>query len=172
MTEFHDTYTFTARDGQNPNKAITLTLSDEHAHVNLTGVLDSVGGIAGADDRRAEMGAQVAAQAAPAVMKLAESISGPVPLFDLHADLQDDAFQVTAWQRAAGLRLAPMKVNISHVDNPEAAEAFIQELEQRKAAAHNPGFFSGPLDYWLGWAALAVGIGALIVWPRKHSQAA
>lgn len=171
MTEFHDTYTFTARDGQHPNKAVTLTLSDEHAYVNLTGVLDTIGGIAQAEDRSAEMGAQVAAQAAPAVMKLAESISGPVPVSDLNADLYDDTFKVTAWQRAAGLRLAPLKVNITHVDNPEAAEAFIQELEQRKASAEKPGIFSGPLDYWLGWAALAVGVGALIAWPRRHSPA-
>lgn len=168
-TEFQDTYTFTARDGNHPSKAITLTLSNGHAHVNLTGLLDTVSEIAGAGDRRAAAGAQVAAQAAPAVMKLAESISGPIPIYDLNADLQDDSFQVTAWRRAAGLRLAPIKVNIAHVDNPEAAEAFLHELEQRKAGADNPGIFSGPLDYWLGWAALAVGVGALIVWPRKHS---
>jgi hypothetical protein len=103
-------------------------------------------------------------------MKLAESISDPIPLYDIYADLDEDTFQLITWRRAAGLRLAPVTVNITHVDNPEAAAAFIQELEQRKAAADSPGIFSGPLDYWLGWAALAVGIGALIAWPRRRSQ--
>jgi hypothetical protein len=165
-----NTYTYTARDADNPDKVITLTVIDDHIHVQLTGILDAVGNVFQAEGRSTEAGHQLAVQAAPAALKLAEGLSGPVQINDLSASLKGDSLTITAWRRAAGLRLAPMRISLDRVDNPEAAEAFIHELELRQDQAEHPGKFAGPLDYWLGWAGIALAIGALFVWPRKSSN--
>lgn len=170
MTTLENTYTYTARDANNPEKVITLTLIDDHVHVNLTGILDTFGDVVQAEERTSEAGRQLSAQAATTALKLAEGIGGPVQINDLSASLQDDNLTITVWRRAGGLRLAPMRIHIEQVDNPEAAEAFIHELEERQDHAGHPGKFAGPLDYWLGWAGIALAVGALLIWPRKSSN--
>jgi hypothetical protein len=55
----------------------------------------------------------------------------------------------------------------AHVDNSQAAEQFVAEVEARKAEAAAAGTLPGPLDYWLAWlgGALALALGVLIL-PR------
>lgn len=170
MTTLQNTYTYTARDATNPDKVITLTIVDDHVQVHLTGILDSAGELLQSEERRSEAGRQLAVQAAPAAFKLAEGISGPVQINDLHASLKEDHLTITAWRRAGGLRLAPLRISIEEVDNPAAAQAFINELEARQDQAEHPGRFAGPLDYWLGWAGVALAVGALLIWPRKSGN--
>jgi hypothetical protein len=162
------TYTYTARNIQDPSKVVTFTLFNEHMRVNLTGLLDQAREISGAEEKPDEIKRQVSSQAKPAAMKLVENVSGPVHVNDVHLNLQGDRLNVTLWQRLAGLRLAPVQFNMGQVDNVDSAQAFKKELNQRKGSASHGGKFFGPLDYWLGWAGLFLLIGILIRWPGKR----
>ena len=49
MQEKHKTYTYTARNINNPDDVVTFTLDNEHMRVNLTGVLEKAGALVGAE---------------------------------------------------------------------------------------------------------------------------
>ena len=167
--ERSDTYTFTARSVENPDQVITYTLEDNHLRVHLTGMLDSMGKVAATEERTDEARRQIKAQMNPILMKAVQGLAGPNHLSDVLASLDGDRLTITVWQRAKGLRLAPVVVN-STVDNPDAAAAFVEELDERKTTAAHAGTFSGPLDYWFGWMGLALLLFALIWWPINRRR--
>jgi len=164
-----DTYTYTARSMRNPNSVITITLIDHRLHIDLPELLDKLGEIASSDKKLNKVEEQVKTQIQPTVLKVAETISGPIYLSDVRAFLNDNDLAITAWKRVGGLRLAPLKLKIHEVDNVEAAEAFISTLEERKASSPDISRFVGPLDYWIGWIGLFATILAMLRWPRKSS---
>lgn len=171
MDKTQTTYTYTARNADNPNRVVTFTIYDGHMRVNLTGLLDQAQTVAGSDEKPDEMKRQVALQVKPAALKIREGISGPVHISDVNAKLQEHDLKVTLWPRVGGLRLAPVQFNMGQVDNEEAAAAFVNELDQRKEKASDARKFFGPLDYWIGWAALALLIGLFIRRPRQDESA-
>jgi hypothetical protein len=63
----------------------------------------------------------------------------------------------------------PVRFSMEQVDNPQAAEGFIEELTARKKEADQVSAFLGPLDYWLGWIGLGLLIVLLVRWPQKRS---
>lgn len=164
-----DTYTFTARNAENPEKVVTFTLYGNHLRVNFTGLVEKTGKVIQSDEKPKEAGRQIAAEAQPAALKMAQKVSGPIHINDLRVKLDGDKFKLRAWQRLGGLRLIPLWVNIEHVDNIDAAKAFVGELRNRKEAAQHPGRFFGPLDFWAGWAGLLLGIAVLFRWPDLKS---
>jgi hypothetical protein len=166
----HDTYTYTARSAEDPAKIATFTLYNNHMRINLTGIIDQVSDIAQAEEKPGEVKEQLAKQAEPAMLKAVEGAAGPVHISDVNADLSEDQLQLTLWQRLGGLRLAPVLFKFKHVDNPDAAEAFVDELEQRKERSSYAGKFFGPLDYWLGWAGLLLLVGFLMRWPGRKND--
>lgn len=165
------TYTFTARDGTNPERTLTLTLYPEFVRINLTGLWDQLGIIAQAEDKPGEAKNQIQKQIQPAALKLLESISGPVHIKDFNASLDGDQFTIQIWQRARGLRLAPINLTIQTVDNLDAAEAFLEELAQRQEEASRAARFPGILDYWATWVSVLLGFIALFFWPQKRNTA-
>lgn len=171
MQTDHKTYTYTARNINDPDKVVTFTLYDGHMRVNLTGLFDQANTVAKSDEKSGELKHQVSLQAKPALLKLKEGVSGPIHINDVNAKMEDDQLQVTLWQRMGGLRLAPVQFDMGQVDNEEAAEAFVDEVEQRKETTESDvRRFFGPLDYWLGWAGLLLLIGLFIRRP-KHNEA-
>ena len=162
------TYTFTARDGLEPDRTLTLTLYPNYVRVNLTGLWDQLGKIASAEDRPDEVKIQLQNQATPAVLKLLETLSGPIHLKDFAATLDEETFSIRIWQRFRGLRLLPISLEIDPVDNPEAAEAFIAELDLRSQNAIRAARFPWILDYWFTWAGMFAGFLALILWPQRE----
>ncbi len=59
------------------------------------------------------------------------------------------------------------------MDNPDAAHAFVQELNRRRAAAAGLGRFLRVLDYWATWLLTGVAIVALLqFWRRRKGLAA
>ena len=170
MKEDHTTYTYTARNINDPNNVVTFTLDDGHMRVNLTGVLDQANTVASAEEKPGELAHQAALQVKPALMKLKEDVSGPVHISDIKASLKGNQFMVTAWPRFGGLRLAPVRFNMGPVDNQDAAEAFVDELKQRKETKSDNRKFFGPLDYWIGWAGLLLLIGWLIRRPKRDES--
>jgi len=171
MQTEHKTYTYTARNINNPEKVVTFTLYDGHMRVNLTGLLDQANTVASADEKSGELKQQMSIQAKPALLKIKEGVSGPIHISDIKAQMEDDRFKVTLWPRVAGLRLAPVQLNMGEVDNEDAAEAFVDELEERKESTESDARkFFGPLDYWIGWAGLMLLIG-LFIRRSKRSNA-
>lgn len=165
-----ETYTYTARNAEYPDKVITFTLYNGHMRVNLTGVLEDLGEITSAEDKQAEARRQLISQAKPTTLKVLENVTGPLHVSDANASLSDDDhLRVTAWKRMAGLRFAPVIINTGRVDNPKAAEAFVEELDRRSDATEPVNRFVGPLDYWLGWIGLFLGVFLLLRWPRRES---
>lgn len=167
MQKNHKTYTYTARNINDPDKVVTFTLYDGHMRVNLTGLLDQANTVASSKEKPDELKHQVRLQAKPALLKLKEGISGPVHISDVNANFEDEQFQVKLWPRVGGLRLAPVQVDMGQIDNEDAAEAFVDELEQRKESASDARKFFGPLDYWIGWAGLLLLIGLFIRRPKR-----
>ncbi|MBN1666747.1 MAG: hypothetical protein JW862_06650 [Anaerolineales bacterium] len=163
-----NTYTYTARDAENPDRIITFTLVDDMLRVNLTGLVEQVGSVVLAEEKVSEAASQVKSQLAPATMKLVEYFSGPIHVNDLSVELNEARLVVTAWKRAAGLRLAPVVLIMNQVDNQDAAQAFAKQVSKRQEAAEDIGVLAGPLDYWLGWLGLALAIFVLLRWPRRE----
>jgi hypothetical protein len=171
VQENHDTYTYTARNAYDPAKVVTFTLYNNHLRVNLTGILDQAEIVAEAEQKGAEVRNQISTQVKPAVMKMIENFSGPTHISDVSASLDDEKLKVILWQRAGGLRLAPIQFNMNKVDNAEAAEAFIDELDHRKNNMSSSGKLWGPLDYWVGWAGILIMTGFLIRGLRRRTRA-
>jgi hypothetical protein len=170
MQENHETYTYTARNADHPSEVVTFTLYNNHLQVNLTGLLDQAGMVTGAEDKPDEIKNQVSTQVKPVVTKIAENLTGPAHIQDVEARLDDEDLKVTLWQRTAGLRLAPVMFNMKRIDNVEAAEAFVNEVDERKINASETGRLWGPLDYWVGWAGLLVTAGIFFRWLRRRDR--
>jgi hypothetical protein len=161
------TYTYTARNEKNSDRVLTFTIFDNYLKVNLTGLVDQVSELAEEEDRKATLKAIVKTQSGTALYKALERLSGPVHINDVTPFFEEGQFKLTFWKRLAGLRFAPITIAMGEVDNPEAAASFIDTLLDRKKAADEPGFFSGPLDYWVTWLGMLAGLIILIKWPRK-----
>lgn len=164
------TYTFTARNKENPNRVMTFTIFEDYLKVNLTGLVDQVSEVVEDEDRQTAVKDFLTTQTGTALYKAVERLSGPVHVNDVKPFFEDGQFKLTFWKRAIGLRFAPITLSMGDVDNPEAADQFIDKLLDRQKQAETPGFFSGPLDYWATWIGLLIGLVVLIKWPKKDKS--
>jgi hypothetical protein len=136
--------------------------------LNLTDILEQVSIAAKKDEKLDDIKDRLATQAKPYLMKLIEQFSEPAHLSDVSAQLDVDHLKVINWQRVKGLRLAPVQFNMGKIDNPDAAQAFVDELEGRKESVKHAGRFFGLLDYWAGWAGLVL-LGVFLTrWLRQR----
>jgi hypothetical protein len=161
------TYTYTARDKDNPNTAMTFTIYDDFLKVDLTGLGEKILEVIDENHRQDALKEVITKQAGTTLYYLLERLSGPVHIKDVTPIFENGQFTLTFWNRLAGLRFAPIVVSMGEVDNPEAADQFIDTLEERQELTPTPGIFSGPLDYWVTWIAMLIGVIFLIRWPRK-----
>lgn len=153
------TYTYTARNVHNPDKVLTFTLQGDHIKVNLTGLEDNLTDILSGKEDQEDKKSDLSIQAGPTALKVMERVSGPVHISDVKVDLlgQDlDHFRITLWKRLAGLRAAPLVLDMGKIDNPQAAKRFAEELQARKDTAGKISKLIGPLDYWLGWLGMGL----------------
>lgn len=164
----NDTYTYTARSADDPEKVITFTLTDEYLEISMTGMLEDISEVVSGEEGKEVIEEKIKTQAKPTALKVMEEISGPIHISDVKGEVtKTDQLRLTIWKRLGGLRAAPIMFEFERVDNPQAAHAFIAELEERKVDAEHLGKFFGPLDYWLGWIGLAVALILLWRWPRR-----
>lgn len=170
MQKEHQTYTYTARNATNPNQVVTFTLYNNHMRVNLTGFMERASQVASAEEKPTEIKQQLSTQAKPMAVKMVENLSGPAHIKDVDANLDDERLNVVIWQRTGGLRFVPIQFKMEKVDNIEAAEAFVDELAQRKEDAEDEDRLWGPLDYWLGWAGLLILMGVIYRWLRRRAR--
>ena len=165
------TYTYTARNKENPDRVLTFTIFDDYIKVNLTGIIDQGSAVVeGEEDQKEAIKDMLTTQSGTALYKAVERLSGPVHVNDVTPGFEDGQFQLTFWKRVAGLRFAPIRLSMGNVDNPDAAGQFIETLMDRQDQTDKPGVFSGPLDYWATWIGMLIGMIVLIKWPRKEKS--
>lgn len=164
-----DTYTYIARNADNPEEVITFTIRGTDLTLQPGAALEKVEqAVAASLDEEVE-GPSTSAWLKPLTLSLAERGTHPFNLTDITAMAEGDYLRVGAWIRTAGLRLAPVSLVAWHVDNPEAAQAFVEEIETRQEALGRPGFLFGWLDYWFTWILTAVVVlGLLEGWRRRR----
>jgi hypothetical protein len=166
MTE--DTYTYTARSSSDPSKLVTFTIKGDELAITPGLPLEQVENALSKDDATNELQAEeIRSWLKPLAISVAERLTQPIKLADVHADLEGDWLQVRAWLRPQGLRLAPIGLMEAPIDNPDAAQSFVAELHKRKETALRPGKFQGPMDYWISWAAAGIIIIGLL-WHSLH----
>lgn len=177
-----ETYTYTARSAENPERVVTFTLRDSRMSVGVGAPLEQVEraielGRGEEKEEEVEEGVQVELGEAekpklwlrPVAVSLLERGTGPVHIDDVVANLMDDWLRVRAWIRTGGLRLIPITLIDGRIDNPVAAQDFVEEVQERKTVTGLNLF--GLFDYWATW--IAAGILALVMfqrWRQKGSE--
>ena len=164
------TYTYTARAKDNPNTAMTFTIYGDYLKVDLTGLGEKISEVIDEDRRQDALKEVITKQAGSTLYYLLERLSGPVHIKDVTPIFENGQFTLIFWRRLAGLRFAPIVVSMGEVDNPEAAEQFINTLEERQELTETPSIFSGPLDYWVTWIAMLIGVIFLIRRSRRQKS--
>jgi hypothetical protein len=173
-----NTYTYTARSVENPEQVVTFTVHDHHLSVGLGPPLEQVetllqqvqaGGQAEVEaEQETGQGPQPKLWLKPLAVSLLERGVGPFRIADVSAAAKDDSLRVSAWYRTGGLALVPVTLLDGLVDNPEAAHAFVAELEERKSEATGPLGLFNVLDYWFTWIlAGAFVLGLFQLWRRR-----
>ena len=171
-----NTYTYTARNIENPEQVVTFTLQDHHMSVGMGAPLEQIETVLQEVDSGKEatgeagQGAQAKLWLRPLAVSLLERSVGPFRVVDVNATAEDDWLRVSAWYRAGGLALAPITLVDGRVDNPQAAQAFVEELEERKSEVSGALGLLNVLDYWFTWLlGAALMFGLFQAW-RRRSQ--
>jgi hypothetical protein len=179
-----ETYTYTARSAENPERVVTFTLRGARMSVGVGAPLEQVEralrltrGEEGPEAEEVEGEAPIEAAEGerpklwlrPMAVSLVERGTRPVHVDDVVANVSDDWLSVKTWVRAGGLRLFPITLIDGRVDNPVAAGDFVEEVQDRKSVS---GFqVLGLLDYWATWiVAGVVALAMLQQWRRKGSE--
>lgn len=170
------TYTYTARSADDPDVVVTFTLDDHHMRVDLGAALEHVGRALIPEEEEGEEARKSRLQPVlkPLAVSLIEQKTKPFHISDIDASAKGEGLRLAAWVRVGGLRLAPVMFAMKRVDNPEAAHAFVEELDRRKASAEPRQKLRGPFDYWASWflvgffAALA---GVLLTRKKEKMEA-
>ena len=175
------TYTYTARSAENPERVVTFTLRDSRMSVGVGAPLEQVERAIelsrGGDEpelEEVEEGAEVELAEPgrpklwlrPVAVSLVERGTRPVHVDDVVAKLTNDWLQVRAWIRAGGLRVVPITLIDGRVDNPVAAEDFVEEVEERKTVTGLNVL--GLFDYWATW--IVAGVVGLLMFQKLRRE--
>ena len=168
-----NTYTYTARSIEDPEQVVTFTLQDHRMSVGLGAPLEQIETVLEQmdDGEKAGQGSQPKLWLRPLAVSLLQRGVGPFRVADVKAATEDDWLRISAWYRAGGLALVPVTLVNGRVDNPQAAQAFVDELEERKSEVTGALGLLNLLDYWFTWI-LAGGLmlGLFQVWRRKDES--
>jgi hypothetical protein len=151
-----NTFTYTARSAEDPNKMAMFTLHNGSVSVELgNAILEQVGEAYDTfSDEKSDK--SLKSWIKPAATGSIQKLIKPIPLADFDAEMSGEALQTTAWIRAGGLRLAPVMMTWQEVDNPAGAQAFVTELKNRKEVIEDDRHRPAPLDYWASWIAIGL----------------
>jgi hypothetical protein len=168
-----NTYTYVARSAKDPARIVTFTLHDHNMSVGVGAPLEQVERILDRKETREETGNgdQANLWLKPLAISLVERGTGPFRLSDVDAETDGDKLRIKAWFRTGGLGLLPITLINGRVDNADAAHAFVEELNRRKASVWGPFRFWGVLDYWVSWLlAAATFFGFFVLWRRLNQS--
>jgi hypothetical protein len=166
-----DTYTYTARSVEYPEKAVTFTLHDHHMSVEMAAPVEQVERILpSGEEEEAEHEEEARIWLKPLAVSLIERGTGPFRLEDVYPQADEDWLRVKAWYRAGGLGLVPVTLLDGRIDNPDAAQAFVEEVARRKEEVQGAAGLLSILDYWITWfLAGFLFFGLLSMWRRKSN---
>ena len=164
-----DTYTYTARSIEYPEQAVTFTLHDHHMSVEMAAPVEQIERLLPHDeDEEGELDEEAKIWLKPLAVSLIERGTGPFRLEDVYPQADEDRLRVKAWYRAGGLGLMPVTLLDGRVDNPDAAQAFVEEVSRRKDEVQGAAGMLSILNYWITWfAAGFLFFGLLSMWRRK-----
>lgn len=164
-----DTYTYTARSIEYPEQAVTFTLHDHHLSVEMAAPVEQLERLLPRDDaEEGELEEEAKIWLKPLAVSLIERGTGPFRVEDVYPQADEDRLRVKAWYRAGGLGLMPVTLLDGRVDNPDAAQAFVEEVSRRKDEVQGTAGFLSILDYWITWLAAGfLFFGLLSIWRRK-----
>jgi hypothetical protein len=168
-----NTFTYTARSTADPEKMATFTLQNGSVSIELGNALLQQVGEAYDTYRDDEVEQTLATWIKPATTGTLHNLIEPISLADFDAEINEETFQVTTWIRTGGLRLAPVMMTWQEVDNRQGAQAFVDELKDRKKASEKAGSWPDPLDYWASWiliAAMTIAFPILVIrlWKKRQ----
>ncbi len=166
-----NTYTYTARSASNPEKVVTFTLHDSRMSVGTGAPLEQVMRVMESVKAEEET-AKPRIWLRPLAIALAERGIKPFRVEDIDARVEEDWLKVKGWVRVGGLRLSPITLMEGKVDNAVAAQAFVAEVQARKAALAEHPVLLHILDYWLTWFAAGTFLLTLLQFWRGQKQQA
>jgi hypothetical protein len=162
-----NTYTYTARSAEQPEKVVTFTLHEDKLSISLGAPLEqielAVAGITAEDEAEAP---EAQLWLKPLALSLIERGTGPFNITDVDAKIVGDQLTINGWVRVGGLRGGAITLMDGRVDNPDAALAFVEELAARKEELAAPVM---PLDYWMTWFGIFASLIILFVFWRRRS---
>jgi hypothetical protein len=133
-----NTYTYTARSTDHPERVVTFTLYDHSMSVEVGAPLGHIE--RALQPETGEIQAEVEAEhealshawLKPMAVSLLQRGTRPFNVADIDAKAEDEGLRATAWVKTGGLRFAPITFSWERVDNPKGAGAFVEELRKRK----------------------------------------
>ena len=147
-------YTLTLHEAKHPDRPMHFSLDGDQFQMDLSALFVPAEPAPDAEPKDAlEVRLEQMAQ------KIIQPFSGPTHVQDVVFLAEGDKVTIQAWKRTRGLRLAPVTVGLSEIDDPQAAAEFAARLKEAALASARPGKYTGPLDYWGSW--LLMGLGAL-----------
>ncbi len=156
-----NTYTYTARSAVDPERVVTFTLHDHSLSVGVGAPIEHVERFVQAQTSATEAGGESEAETRqeasvrpwlkPMAISVLERATRPFDVDDVEASVEGSWLYVRAWVRGGGLRVAPITLIEGRVDNPQAAQAFVQELDERQTSITPLGQVVNLLDYWATW---------------------
>lgn len=175
-----NTYTYTARSNEHPEKIVTFTLYEGRVLVGIGAPLEQIAQVTGAIQAQrsaaeaAETGTEIPVSAQPKLwlrpiaISLVQRATTPFRIVDVNARMAENRLTVNAWVRAGGLRLFPIALMSGNIDNLAAATDFVAEVERRKAERRNGPAFLSLFDYWGTWiVATGLVVGLFNFWRQK-----
>lgn len=165
-----NTYTYTARSREKPEKMATFTLNNGNISVELgNALLEYLEKRAEAEETAG--GIPLSDWAKPVTIGALQKIAQPLPINDFDAAMGgEESLQTTIWLRSGGLRLAPIMTSWDAVDNPVAARAFVEEVNKRQQTADPINALPSVLDYWGTWLATGASLIVLVVMLSRLRQ--
>lgn len=171
-----NTYTYTARSVEDPEKVVTFTLHDDRISVDIGTPIEQIARTLAdvtedveEEEREPEKHAKVWLK--PLAVSLVERGTAPLRITDVDAYVDEDHLSLKSWVRLAGLRLAPITLMAGRIDNPAAAAAFVAEVNTRKEELAGGLPFFNILKYWITWLGAALSITGLFIFWQRHTSA-
>lgn len=161
-----NTYTYAARSADDTKRVVTFTLNDRRLMVEpgtaawVEEMPDSIAAKAGSPSHQAVRGWS------EMVSLLKQTGSVSFDLVNVEAAVEKDGLRLMTWAHSQEKRWMPITLAIEHVDNPDAAQAFVKELHRRKMLAMRRENFITWIGYRLKW----FGIGALAAFAAVFSR--
>lgn len=170
-----NTYTYTARNVEDPEKVVTFTLHEDRMLVDIGAPVEQIARTVTdvTEDDEEEHAPEKRAKVwlKPLAISLIERGTAPLRITDVDAHVDEDHLWLKSWVRLNGLRLVPITLMAGRIDNPAAAVAFVDEVNARKEAFATGWPLFNVLNYWVTWLGAALSMMALFIfWQHRTSQ--